>query len=84
MKPLQTRKFETELEVRTEGSQRLITGRCVPYGITTEVRDAGGPFRERFLPGAFARSIAQRSDKVRLFGEHDGQRLSHEPLHGGA
>ena len=60
----------TDLELRSDG--RTLFGRIVPYGEIAEVADsAGRPYRERFVPGAFARSIAQRAEKVRLLVNHE-------------
>lgn len=57
--------------VRADLPGRTIFGRAVPYNVTAEVNDGLGPYRERFAPGAFARSVAERGHKVRLFALHD-------------
>jgi HK97 family phage prohead protease len=57
------------------GSGRTVHGVAMPYGEVTEVSDGGRPYRERFEFGAFARSIAERGAKVRLFTQHDTRRL---------
>ncbi|PVA36497.1 HK97 family phage prohead protease [Mycobacteroides abscessus] len=58
------------LELPPDGTVR---GLLVPYG---QVRDQSdnGTYRERFEPGAFARSIRERGDKIRVF---DG---NHKPI----
>ncbi|MDQ1304718.1 MAG: uncharacterized protein QG671_545 [Actinomycetota bacterium] len=57
------------------GSGRTVHGIAVPYGVVAEVSDGGKPYPERFAPGAFARSIRERGDKVRLFDSHNTRRL---------
>lgn len=57
------------------GSGRTVHGVAVPYGVVAEVSDGGRPYRERFAPGAFARSIRERGGKVRLFDSHNTRRL---------
>ena len=52
------------------GSGRTVFGIVAPYGQTAEVSDGGPPYRERFEYGAFARSIRERGNKIRLFGNH--------------
>ena len=59
----------------TPGTGRTVHGTAVPYGVVAEVSDGGRPYRERFAPGAFARSIRERGDKVRLFDSHNTRRL---------
>lgn len=60
------------LELRFAGEGRTIHGLAVPYGQTTTVSDSptGAPYEERFVRGAFARSIDQRADKVKLLVNH--------------
>lgn len=69
MNPIIHRSVSTALEVRA--AQRTIVGRAMPYNSPTEIYSQGSTFREVFRPGAFARSIAQRGDKVRLLANHD-------------
>jgi uncharacterized protein len=61
-----------DLSVRDTNEGRIIFGTVVPYGQIAEVNDGFGPYRESFAFGAFARSIAQRADKVKLFSVHNG------------
>lgn len=63
-----------EIHVRDSGDGRTVYGVVVPYGQVAEVDDGRGPYRERFAAGAFARSIADRGAKVRLFINHDAHR----------
>lgn len=61
-----------DLSVRDSNEGRIIFGTVVPYGQVAEVNDGYGPYRESFAFGAFARSIEQRADKVKLFSVHNG------------
>ncbi|TSD95043.1 HK97 family phage prohead protease [Skermania sp. ID1734] len=54
---------------------RTVFGLAVPYGVETEIHDAGGDYTERFAYGAFGRSIAERGHKVRLMVSHDHRQL---------
>lgn len=50
-------------------------GIAVPYGVDSQVRDQGRPYRERVEYGACARSISERGHKLRLFVQHDRGKL---------
>jgi HK97 family phage prohead protease len=68
-----TRAFATDLEVT---SGRTVVGIVVPFGQVAEVSDDGRrSYRETFVRGAFARTIAERGQRVRLFTNHDTTRL---------
>ncbi|GLY63715.1 HK97 family phage prohead protease [Amycolatopsis taiwanensis] len=55
---------------------RILRGLAVPYRQESSPTAFGGhSYRHRFEPGAFARSVRERGGKVRLFVEHDTQRL---------
>lgn len=59
-------------DMTADTDKRTVFGTVMPYNTVSMVRDAGGPaYKERFAPGSFARSIAQRGDKVRLYGMHN-------------
>jgi len=58
-----------DLEVRSDG--RTVTGIAVPFGAPAEIRTARGAFTETFVRGAFARTIAERGDRVKFLAEHD-------------
>lgn len=60
----------------TTGIGRTVYGVVAPYGQTVEVRDGFSQFKERFAPGAFTRSIAERGSKLKLFVGHDTRRLA--------
>jgi uncharacterized protein len=68
------RQFSTEIEVRSGGDGRTLTGIVVPFGRPTSP-DSGLPFTETFRQGAFARTIADRGSKVKLLVAHDSQAL---------
>ncbi len=53
-------------------------GIVVPYDQETVVRDFDGEYRERFAPGAFRRSIAERGHKIKLLVAHDTR--AHYPV----
>ena len=59
-----------DLEIRGDG--RSIYGLAVPYNVSTRISSRlEGQFDETFRPGAFARTIRERSAKVRLHVLHD-------------
>lgn len=58
------------LSIRDDGKGRTVHGRIVPYGVTARVSDGGPAYDEQFARGAFTRSFAQRSNKVRLYVMH--------------
>jgi HK97 family phage prohead protease len=59
----------------TPGAGRTVYGLVVPYNQTVEVRDGFSSYHERFAPGAFTRSIAERGQKLKLLLAHDAKRL---------
>lgn len=65
-------------EVEASESGRFLEGRAVPYNTWTDV----GWFRERFLPGAFRKSIREAARGLPLLLWHDNRTLpigvSHE------
>lgn len=68
----ETRQFDAELELRateTEEGAKKVGGYACPFDSITDI---GGFFRERFMPGAFAKSLKER-DVVALHS-HDGGR----------
>lgn len=60
------RAMPIELELRGAGSQRILAGRLVPYGIT---QDISPDLREEFVPGAFA-DWTRSAHRVVLRQEH--------------
>lgn len=61
--------------IRADDTGRTVFGLAVPYGEITEIREFGQSYREKFAPGAFSRSIAERGHKVRLLVSHDARSL---------
>ncbi|MGV9870140.1 HK97 family phage prohead protease [Rhodococcus koreensis] len=62
-------------ELRAADTGRTVFGRVCPYGQTTEIREYGGRYLERFQPGAFQRSIRERGNKIKLLVSHDVRRF---------
>lgn len=52
---------------------RTLYGVAVPYNRTAVVNDGAGSYKERFLPGAFERSIRERGHKILLLANHDAR-----------
>jgi HK97 family phage prohead protease len=59
--------FRSAFRLRSE-SDGTLTGICVPFGEVSYLTEHTGG--ERFVPGAFARTIVARSGKVRLKSLH--------------
>ncbi|MEY9963191.1 HK97 family phage prohead protease [Streptacidiphilus sp. MAP12-16] len=58
------------------GDGRTVHGMVMPYNQTAEVSDGRGSYKEKFMPGAFARSMRERGvSKVKLMGLHDRMRM---------
>jgi hypothetical protein len=63
----QERTFSLVMELRSSGDGRTLMGRAVPYGVAADV----GSFRERFVPGVFARQVgAGQLAQVKLYDMH--------------
>lgn len=58
-----------DLEVRSD--QRTIVGLAAPFDEPADI----GPYVETIKPGAFARTIAERGDRVKLLALHDDRSL---------
>lgn len=59
-----------DLEVRASGEGRTVFGLLVPWNRSAEVDDGTGRYIERFVPGAFTRTIAERGDRVKVRAQH--------------
>lgn len=68
-----TRAFPTDLQIRADG--RTVYGIAVPYDQPTDIRENGHRFSEVFRRGSFARTIAERAQKIKLLLNHDRLRL---------
>jgi hypothetical protein len=65
---------ESSSAIRTDSTGRTIYGIGVPFGQIAVCDDGYGQYAERFEVGAFARTIAERGDKIRLFSVHSASR----------
>jgi uncharacterized protein len=65
-----TRAHPADLTVRS--AERIIYGIAVPFGEPAEIHELGERYSEVFVRGAFARTIRERGDKVKLLVAHDG------------
>jgi len=58
-----------DLEIRSDG--REIHGIVVPFDAVAEIREHLRTYREVFRRGAFARTIRERGDRVKLLTSHE-------------
>lgn len=65
-----SRAFAADLEVRSAGDGRTIHGIVVPFDHVARVSDGGPPYDEAFQRGAFAKTIVERGDRVKLLSQH--------------
>lgn len=63
-----------DLAIRNTGDGRTVYGLAVPFGQVATVSDGRGEYREAFVPGSFARTLAERGDRVKLLANHDSRR----------
>lgn len=68
---IETRAFETDLEVRTTGDGRTICGICVPYDVEQRIN---ANLVEVFKAGAFSRVIPN-AHRVKLLVGHNSEAL---------
>lgn len=69
------RRFDVpDLEVRSDGTGRTVSGIVVPFDVVARVSDGGPSYDESFRRGAFAKTIRERGDKVKLLSQHDARR----------
>lgn len=65
-----------DLATRNDGTGRTICGTAVPIGVEAEVSDGYGTYTERFAPGSFRRTLAERGPgKVKAYANHGRSRL---------
>lgn len=74
MSELISRAFSADLEVRADSTGRTIHGIVVPFGVVARVSDGGPSYDEMFRQGAFAKTIAERGDRVKLLSQHEARR----------
>lgn len=70
-----TRAF-ADLSVRADREGRTVTGIVVPFDVIARVSDGGPSYDEKFQRGAFAKTIRERGDRVKLLYQHN----SREPI----
>lgn len=68
---IQTRAYETDLEVRTAGDGRTVCGICVPYGVVQRIN---ANLSEVFIRGAFS-NVVRASHRVKFLVGHDSSAL---------
>ena len=68
---IETRAYETDLEIRSTGDGRTICGICVPYNVEQRINTT---LTEVFRAGAFSRVIPN-AHRVKLLVGHDAQAL---------
>jgi len=66
-----TRAFAGDLEIRADRSGRTIAGIVVPFNTPARVSDGGPAYLEAFQRGSFAKTIAERGDRVKLLYQHN-------------
>jgi HK97 family phage prohead protease len=73
----QERTYELVMELRSAGDGRTLVGRAVPYGVIADV----GKFRERFVPGVFARQVgAMQYGQIKLYDAHTDRMAGRHPI----
>lgn len=70
--PKLIRHHAVDLEVRG-GDGRTVEGIACPFDEVAEIRELSGTYNEVVRFGAFARTIAERADKVRFLASHNHQ-----------
>lgn len=70
-----SRNFAAELEVRSTADGRTVTGIAAPFDAPTRITGEGFPFDEVIRKGAFARTIAERGDRVKFLAAHNAETL---------
>jgi HK97 family phage prohead protease len=68
-----TRATPADLEIRGDG--RTVVGLAVPFDSPTEINDLSGRYHESFRRGSFARTIAERGQRVKFLAMHDHKTL---------
>lgn len=71
-----TRAFAGDLSIRADTEGRTVAGIVVPFDTVARVSDGGPSYDERFQRGAFAKTIRERGDRVKLLYQHN----SREPI----
>ena len=75
MPPLKTETRMFTVAPSADTDERLIAGWACRFGQLDQIDDGFDSFMERWMRGAFARSIAERGHKVRALWSHDHRRF---------
>ncbi len=68
-----SRAFVADIEVRADSEGRTVHGIVVPFDRVARVSDGGRPYDEMFQKGAFAKTIQERGDRVKLLSQHNAR-----------
>lgn len=80
MKPTLIRAYDVgDVELRG-GDGRTLIGLAAPFNKPASIYENGHRFAETIVPGAFARTIAQRGTKVPLHAQHESRKLPLGPV----
>lgn len=71
MTQIETRAYETDLEIRNDGDGRTICGICVPYDVEQRIHQG---LTEVFRRGVFSR-VVPNAHRVKMLVGHDAQAL---------
>lgn len=63
------RPFVPDISVRSDG--RTVYGIAIPFGTDAIVNDGYGPYTERFQRGAFAKTIRESGERIKLCINHE-------------
>ena len=64
-------RFAPDLELAKTSDGRTVCGLICPFDSVAMVDDGAGPYKESFRFGAFAKTIAERGDKVKFLSHHN-------------
>lgn len=64
------RSFSGDIEIQSGGDGRTLRGIAVPFDQPTRIVDFWDEYDEQFARGAFAKTIAERGDKVKYLWQH--------------
>lgn len=64
-----------DLELRKGGDGRTVFGILAPADQTAEIHEVGRTYLERFIHGAWERTIRERGDRVKLMANHEHRRF---------
>ena len=74
--PMLYRLSSPDLLIFRDGEEPMLEGRVVPYDEWSEIDSVvEGHFFERFAHGSFTKTLAERSDRVRVYFEHGRSKI---------